>query len=239
MSAGARPRPGLVRAAAGALLDFMIEPVGEAEPPVVAPAAALRAQPVVAVIGLAPRCGTTVVARGLAAELARRAPDGIAAVTATTAAGVGLGAPAAGRLARSIAARSGAQARAAGRLCLFEAGDPDAAAAAVAGQAPLAIDVGDPARGLAAATLADGVVLVASPATEPALAAVLAGSLRGVGCDALLVLTRARDVARWEGRDALRLPESRMAAQAALAGRLPRGQAGRAFSELADLITAV
>jgi len=47
-------------------------------------------------------------------------------------------------------------------------------------------------------------------------------------------LNRAvRDAERWEGRAAAELPESRMGAQLALAGREPRGRLGRAVAELA------
>ncbi len=39
----------------------------------------------------------------------------------------------------------------------------------------------------------------------------------------------------WDGEQVLALPESRMAAQLALAGRDPRGAFGHAIAELADL----
>lgn len=236
MNAGARPRPGILRAAALAALDFVVESAPAAVP--AEPRVVVEAHPVVAVVGLARRCGATVVARGLAAELACRAPGGLAAVTAADAAGVGLGVLAAGRLARSVAASGAGTARAAGRLCLFESDDPAAAAAAVGGLAPLVIDTGDPGLATAAADVADAVVLVAAPPVEPALAELVSASLARMGAAPLVVLTRARSGwERWDNRVDVVVPESRMAAQAALGGRLPRGEAGRAIGELADLVS--
>ena len=46
------------------------------------------------------------------------------------------------------------------------------------------------------------------------------------------------DHERWEGRCALRLPETRMGAQLAFAGREARGELGRAVARLADLVAA-
>ncbi len=95
----------------------------------------------------------------------------------------------------------------------------------------------DPTRTAVAASLCDAVVLVADPACEPSLAAVLAESLRRVGPEPVVALNRDRDGdVRWEGRCALRLPDSRMGAQLALAGREARGELGRAVAELADAL---
>ena len=70
------PRP--LATALTAASGFLLEPAEPAPAePLTAPAA-LR--PVVAVFGLAGGCGTTVVARALAAELARRDALGAAAV---------------------------------------------------------------------------------------------------------------------------------------------------------------
>jgi hypothetical protein len=226
-----------VRTAAAAVLDFLVEPaerLAEVVPP--PPPVVL---PVVAVAGLAPGCGATVVARALGAELAARAPGGACAVTAGDARGLGLGLPAAARLARTIAVAGGGVTRAAGRLSLVESADPAAVLAAVAGRAPLVVDVGDPEGSAAAAALADAVVLVGAPSIEPALAVVLAESLGRVGPEPLVVLARARGEAdRWEGRFAIRLPESRMGAQAALAGRGRGGAFGSAMAGVADLVEA-
>lgn len=224
------------------MTDFLVEPVGSV--------AAVEAEadrgfsglacPVVAVAGLAPRCGTTTVARALAAELALGHGDGAAIVSAETVAGGGipLGTPAAGRLGRAVQRSLPCQTRAVGRLCLTAAGaDQGRLADAARDLAPLVLDVADPSRTAVAASLADAVVLVGAPSGEPSLAAVLAESLSRVGPEPVVVLNRDRDGdARWEGRCGLRLPESRMGAQLALAGREARGDLGRAVAGLADLL---
>jgi hypothetical protein len=225
-----------------AVADFLVEPAQPAAP-VAAHAdhgSVGLGHVVVAVAGLGPRCGTTTVARALAAELALRARDGAAIVSADAVSGGGvpLGTPAAGRLGRAVQRSLPCQTRAVGRLCLTDAG-PDRARLvdAAHGLAPLVLDVGDPAGTAVAASLADAVVLVADPTCEPSLAAVLAESLRRVGPEPVVVLARDRDGdARWEDRCALRLPESRMGAQLALAGREARGDLGRAVAELADAL---
>lgn len=224
----------LLASALGAAAGWLIEP---AEPPEPAGTRApLEPRPIVAVIGLSARCGATTVARALGAELAVRDPGGACAVASAVPGGpVTLGLPAAARLARTLSplARSGA--RACGRLCLVEGRDRIALADAARYLAPLVLDLDERAEASAAAALADHVVLVGSPATEPALARVLAESLRRVGPDPLTVLNRAgRDLERWTGRGALELPESRIGAQLALAGREPRGGVGRAIAELAE-----
>ena len=227
-------RRGVVASALGAAADWLIEP---AEPPEPARSPApLEARPVVAVVGLSTRCGATTVARALGAELAARDPAGACTVTAAEATGtLPLGLPGAGRLTRALAPLFAGRARACGRLCLVEAPDTARLADAVRYLAPLVLDVGDPAGASAAVGLTDHVLLGGSPATEPALAAVLGQSLARVGPRPLPVLNRAaRDAERWEGRAAAELPDSRMGAQLALAGREPRGRLGRAVAELAD-----
>lgn len=216
-----------------------LESVGRGRPEP-ARAWARTARPVVAVAGLGPRCGTTTIARALAAELALRDPVGAALVSAEAVNGGGLplGTPAAARLTRALCRALPVRTRTVGRVCLTAcAGEHAATLAAIAPElAPLVLDVGEPSQVAVAASLADAVVLVACPAVEPALAVVLADSLRRVGPDPLVVLNRDRDeVERWEGRCSLRLPESRMGAQLALAGREPHGHLGRAIGELADL----
>ena len=68
----------------------------------------------------------------------------------------------------------------------------------------------------------------------------LAESLARRGPEPLPVLNRAgRDARRWEGRAEAELPESRMGAQLALAGREPRGRLGRAVAELANRCEAI
>ncbi len=62
-------------------------------------------------------------------------------------------------------------------------------------------------------------------------------SLRRVGPEPITVLNRALgDDGPWTGRAGVELPESRMGAQLALAGREPRGDLGRALAELADRV---
>ena len=239
-SGAARRRAGLLAAVTG----FLVEPVEPA-----APAGGQLDQPwtelvhpVVAVVGLAPRCGTTTVARALAAELALRDRGGAAIVSADAVAGGGipLGTPAAGRLGRAVQRSLPAQTRAVGRLCLTVPGQAHAQLVdAARGLAPLVLDVADPAQTAVAASLVDAVVVVGAPATEPSLAAVLSSSLSRVGPEPVVVLNRDRDSEpRWEGRCALRLPDSRMGAQLALAGREARGELGRAVARLADLLAA-
>ncbi len=192
-------------------------------------------RPVVAVVGLAPRCGVTTVARGLGAELASRDPGGACVVAVDRArAGPPLGLPAAVRLANRLAGALGAaETRAHGRLCLVGGADRSAIARAAAGLAPVVLDVSDPAQAGAAASLAQATVLVAAPATEPALAALVADRLARVGPEPVVALNRADAGERWPAGTA-GLPETRMGAQLAVAGRRPRGALGLALARLAD-----
>lgn len=222
-----------------AVANFFVEPTdsARAEPARVSTG---TTRPVIAVAGLGARCGTTTVARALGAELALRDPAGAALVTAEVLDGgaLPLGTPAAGRLTRSLSRALPLRTRTIGRVCLTACSAEQATTLAdVAHElAPLVLDVSEPSQVAVAASVADAVVLVGSPATEPALAVVLADSLRRVGPDPLVALNRDRDEAeRWSGRCTLRLPESRMGAQLALAGREPRGRLGGAIAELADL----
>jgi hypothetical protein len=210
------------------LLEPVEEPAQRLEP-------TLGSRPVIAVFGLAERCGATVVARGLGAELAARDPGRACAVSSSTrSSGLPLGSPAAARLARTLAAVLGAPAHPAGRLGLVDCPDLARLAEAARGLAPLVIDGGRNEVGGAPAALADHLLLVASPAVEPALAEVMRRSLAQVGPEPLVVLNRAAEPGRFEGRADLALPDSRMGAQLALAGREPRGELGRAIAELAD-----
>lgn len=232
---------GVIAGVLSAAADWLVEPAERVERS--SPAAAtVQERPVVAVVGLAPRCGTSTVARALGVELAGRDPCGASAVTAAAGDGaLPLGTPAAGRLARSLAPVAGGSTRACGRLCLVGGTDRAALAGAVLYLAPLVLDVDDPQDASAAASLADRVLLVAGPRTEPALAAVVARSLGRIGPEPLVVVTRAQEAGQtpWSGRAAAQLPDSRMGAQLALAGREPRGDLGRAVALLADRIQAV
>jgi len=240
----AQPALGARGAIAGVLsaaADWLVEPADRVE--CLSPAApTVHERQVVAVVGLAPGCGTTTVARALGAELAGRDPCGASAVTAVTGSGaLPLGTSAAGRLARTLAPVAGGATRACGRLCLVGCTDRAALAGAVLYLAPLVLDVDDPQDASAAASLADRVLLVAGPRTEPALAAVVVRSLGRVGPEPLVVVNRAEEGGQtsWSGRGAAELPDSRMGAQLALAGREPRGDLGRAVALLADRIEGI
>lgn len=240
-------RGGGATRAGGARSHGLLAAVAElfVEPAAPASAAAVRDESwtgswrlVVAVAGLAPGAGTTTVARALAAELALRDPDGAAIVSAAAVAGGGipLGTPAAGRLARAVQRSLPSQTRAVGRLCLTAAGSDQARLVEVGRElAPVVLDVSDPGQSAAAASLADAVVLVGVPACEPALGAVVAESLVRVGPEPIVVLNRDRDrEPRWDRRCVERLPDSRLGAQLALAGREARGELGGAVAALAD-----
>jgi hypothetical protein len=201
-------------------------------------------RPVIAVFGLARSCGATVVARALAAELASRDSYGAAAVHCEArAAGIPLATQAASRLARQLSEVPGAQTRAVGRLCLVGGAEPGALAETARHVAPLVLDAGTTSLGGVPAALADGLIVVGGPATEPALAGVAADCLARLGPEPVVVRNRARDdrlggdqetVTAWAARAAVSLPDSRMGAQLALGGREPRGELGRAIAELAD-----
>ena len=188
---------------------------------------------VVAVAGAGPGCGTTTVARGLACALAARDVAGSAVVAGPVGRSVPpIALPAATRLARSAERVGGGRARAAGRVCLIEHADPVALAVGLRHTAPLVLDVSLAAEAAAIASLADCVVLVATPKVEPALASVVASSLARSGPQPLLVLNRAppgAEPARWSAL----LPDSRSAARAALAGCAAPGRLTRALGALA------
>jgi hypothetical protein len=242
---------------AGAWFVEPAEPVPES--PLGAPA---RPRTVVAVFGLAPGCGATVVARALAAELAARDASGTAAVACEVrTSGIPLATPAASRLARALEDLPRAATRAVGRLCLIEGADQLTLAESSRRVAPLVLDAGSASLGGAPASLADQTVLVASPAVEPALARVAAECLARVGAESIMVLNRARadgyparpqSVGEIDGEPALapcdprfteseflRLPDSRLGAQLALGGREARGELGRAVATLADLCEGI
>ena len=219
-------------AAAGA---WLLEPAQPAPDPVVATPPAPRL--VIAVFGLARGCGTTVVARALAAELASRDPQGAAAVHCEArAAGIPLATHAASRLAQQLAEVRGAETRAVGRLCLVGGADHAALADTARHFAPLVLDAGATSLGGVPAAVADAVVVVAAPTLEPALAGVASECLTRLGHQPIVVLNRAapdRPDDSWAAHPGQRLPDSRMGAQLALGGREPRGNLGVAVAELA------
>jgi hypothetical protein len=226
------PRRGFVASALARAESWLLEPV---EDSVENAAALVRPRPVVAVFGLADGCGATTVTRALGAELAARDPGGACAVSASRrSAALPLGSPAAARLARTLELQlQGAWTQASGRLCLIDCGDLGRLADAARYVAPLVLDAGRTTVGGALAALADMTLLIASSRVEPALASVARGSLRA-DQDSLVVLNRASDLAAFDGVADVLLPESRVGAQLAQAGREPRGELGRAISELAD-----
>jgi hypothetical protein len=230
-SAGRGPGHGIVALVAAKAERWLLEPApprphaGGPEP---------LARPVIAVIGLGPRCGATTVARALGVELARRDRGGAAIVSATSRGpATALATAPARRLARALPPES---ASAAGRLCLLEDDDPALRELAATRPAPLVLDVPHGTAPEAAFALADSAVLVASPSIEPALADVIAASLTRDGGVPAIVLNRAVDLDAWAGRDALTLPEARLGARLALAGRDPTPGLARPISYLADAL---
>jgi hypothetical protein len=226
----AQRRRGILAAAAAAVESFVLEPSEPRtrttawEPP--------EQRSVICVFGLARGCGSTVVARALAAELATRDPAGTAAVCCEVrAAGIPLATHAATRLARALADVPGATPRAVGRLCLVSGADPLTLSDTARHFAPLVIDAGSAALGGAPASMADHTVLVTTQAIEPALARVGAECVARVGPAPIVVLNRAPH----DQTGALALPNSPLCAQLALGGREARGDLGRAIAELADL----
>jgi hypothetical protein len=221
---------GILAAAAAAVEAFLLEP---AEPRTQTSVSVPPEQrPVICVFGLARGCGATVVARGLAAELATRDPAGAAAVCCEVrAAGIPLATHAAVRLARALEDVPGATPRAVGRLCLVAGADPLALSDTARHFAPLVIDAGSAAVGGAPASMVDHTVLVTTQAVEPALARVGAECVARVGPAPIVVLNRAPH----DQTGALALPNSPLGAQLALGGREARGDLGRAIAELADL----
>ena len=240
MSARPAGGRGFVASAVGVAVDWLVEPAERAAPlpPADVVVERLEERPVIAVVGLRSRCGTTVVARSLAAELASHDATGAAAVTATELGGGGvpLGLPAATRLARTLAPVSGGTSRACGRLCLVPAADRLRLADATRYLAPLVLDVGDPGEAPAAVAIAGTVILVGGPGVEPALATLVAESLSRVGPAPMVVCNRPADGAeRWRELGAVELPDSRMGARLALAGREPHGELGRAVRRLTEI----
>jgi hypothetical protein len=239
-------RRGLVAGALDTLQEWFLEPAETSDD--AAPPSPPRPRPVVAVFGLARGCGATVVARALAVELAVRDPEGAAAVSCEDAPrGLPLASGGAARLAGVLDDLPGAVTRAVGRLCLVARTEPLALADTARYHAPLVIDAGSASIGGVPASIADHVVLVATPDLEPALAAVAARCVERVGPEPLVVVTRARgrsvaesegawaDGGNWHSTATIALPESRTGARLALSGREPRCRLGQGVGVLADM----
>ena len=193
-----------------------------------------RSYPLVGVVGLARRCGATTVARALAAELASR--HGGAAVVASPArpAVVPLGSSAPAALLAETLAQLDAR-RAAGRLCLAACADAELLASATREVAPAVMEVEPGSAALDAARVLDRILLVASPGLEPALAAAVAETIAAVAEPPLIAVNKASDHGPWLVHADVLVPDSRVGARLALAGREPRGWLGRAVEQLADL----
>jgi hypothetical protein len=224
---------GLLALVAARAERWLLEPASP-RPSAADPPAELR--PVIAVIGLGPRCGATTVARALAVEFARRARGGAAfASAASRGATPALATAPARRLARALPPDV---AFAAGRLCLVVDDDPALRELATSRPAPLVLDVPHGRAPEAALAMADAGILVASPRIEPALAdAVAASFTRGGEAPATVLSRLAEDSGAWSGRRVLvEIPEARLGARLALAGRDPTPAIARPIAELADAL---
>jgi hypothetical protein len=190
--------------------------------------------PLIGVVGLAHKCGATTLARAIAAELASRRGGAAVVASPQRPAVVPLGscAPAA-RLAETLAPLE--ERRAAGRLCLAACADAALLAAATRQVAPAVMEVEPGSAAIDAAPVLDRIVLVASPRLEPALAAAVAQTIAAVAEPPMIVVNRAPDHGRWLVHADVLVPDSRVGARLALAGREPRGWLGRAVEQLADL----
>lgn len=225
-------RPGLVAEVLARAEAWLLE---AAEAPPAARPLLVPPRPVVAVVGLGPRCGATTLARALAAQLAGADPIGAAVVAGSAEVPPFAPAlPAASRLCTQI----GPGARAAGRLCLTEARDSGALASLWRGVAPLVLDVPADVPPRGPASVADLTVVVAAGDGEPALAELACRALARAERSPLIVVSRPDETERWEGRAALALPYSRPAARLAGAGWAPRGAFGAVVAELCSLCEA-
>jgi hypothetical protein len=226
-------RGGMAAAALARVEEWLLDPAEDARAD--RPSRGPAEPPIVAVVPLAPRCGSTTVARGLAAVLATRSAVGAALVCGRSGnVALSLSTPAASRLSRSVGDWVDAPNRVSGRLCLVEGDARIARAAALRNQCALVVDVAYGADASEAAALADVVVLVAASDTEPSLAAVVGAALAGAGPEPLLVLVRADADSPAREHAHVVLPDARLASRIALAGREPPGTLGNALAELAD-----
>lgn len=228
----------LLRRAGG----WLVEPAGggpplasishEQPPTVPAP----HGHPAIGVVGLARRCGSTTLARALGAELAARC-DGAAVVASPgRPAVVALGSSArAERLTERLELESP---RAAGRLCLATCADPEHLVAATRHVAPAVMEVEPGSPALEAAPVLDRLILVASPVLEPALAGAVAETIAAAGDAPFVAVNRALDHGPWLLCADVLVPDSRVGARMALAGREARGFLGRSIEQLADLCGA-
>jgi hypothetical protein len=216
--------------------EWLIEPAAADSASVVHELAVVppRSYPLVGVVGLARRCGATTLARALAAELASR-QDGAAVVASPgRPAVVPLGSAAqAARLAETLTQLD--ERRASGRLCLATCADAGLLATATRGVAPAVMEVEPGSTAVDSARVLDRIVLVATPALEPALAAAVAQTIAEVAEPPVVAVNRAVDHGPWLLHADVLVPDSRVGARLALSGREPRGWLGRSVEQLADL----
>lgn len=216
--------------------DWLIEPAECCEPVLHVPLTAVPscAHPLIAVVGLAGRCGATTLARALGAVLAAREGGAAVVTSGERPAVVALGSsgPAA-RLAGSLEQLD--HVRPAGSLCLAACEDAETLAGATRNLAPAVIEVRPGSAALEAATAVDQVVLVARPDLEPALAGAVAETIAAVAPAPVVAVNRAVDHGPWLMCADVLVPDSRMGARLALSGREPRGWLGKSIEQLADL----
>jgi hypothetical protein len=223
---------GMVATALARVEEWILDP---AETLDAAPAPPASGPPIVAVVPLAPRCGSTTVARGLAATFATRSTLGAAIVCGSSGSvALALSTPGATRLGRSVGDWIDAPHRVSGRLCLVEGDARIARAAALRSDCALVVDVRHGADASEPAALADIVVLVAGADTEPSLAAVVAAALVRSRPEPLLVVSRPNADSAEAAHADFELPDARLASRIALAGREPPGSLGAKLAELAD-----
>jgi hypothetical protein len=236
VSGFAEPRGGRLLATALARVEeWLLDPAERADGASAQPAPPASDPPIVAVVPLAARCGSTTVARALAATLAARSTLGAAIVAGPSGSvALSLSTPGATRLGRSVGDWIDAPHRVSGRLCLVDADARMARAAALRSQCALVIDVPHGADASEPAALADAIVLVAGADTEPALAAVVGAALAGAGPEPLVVVSRPDAESVWLGRADFELLDARLSSRIALAGREPPGVLGAAIAALAE-----
>jgi len=215
--------------------EWLVEPAPELArldtPPLAVPP---RSYPLVGVVALARRCGSTTIARALAAELGSRHEGAAVVASPARPAVVPLGSSAsAAHLAETLAQLD--ERRAAGRLCLAACADAELLACAAREVAPAVMEVEPGSAALDAARVLDRIVLVASPGLEPALAGAVAETIAAAGESPVVAVNRASDHGPWLVNADVLVPDSRVGARLALAGREPRGWLGRAVVQLADL----
>jgi hypothetical protein len=227
---------GLLRRASGWLVEPAEMPAAAPERAVASISVTPPSHPALGVVGLARRCGATTLARALAAELAARSEGAAVVASPGRPAVVALGSsPRAAQLAERLELDG---LRTAGRLCLATCADARELVAATRHLAPAVMEVEPGTPALEAAPVLDRLVLVVGPALEPALAAAVAETIEAAGRAPLVTVNRAPDHGPWLMNADVLVPDSRLGARIALAGREPRGFLARSIEQLADLCAA-